>query len=243
MLKSIYSAIIWFYACLTIVIVALLTFLTFPITLFFDKKRMLASKIVYYWSKIILGSIPLWKYEISGLENIEKNKTYIIVANHQSLADILFMNLLNINFKYVAKIELFKIPIFGQTLRLVGYIPLKRGNKESIEKCILKAKEWLRKDVSILFFPEGTRSKTGEIGKFKSGAFRMAKEEKINILPVTICGTKDLIAKHSWKANKAFVKMVVQKPIQYSEIEYTEYDKIKDDVRSMIIMQRNKITT
>lgn len=243
MLKSIYSAIIWFYACLTIVIVALLTFLTFPITLFFDKKRMLASKIVYYWSKIILGSIPLWKYEISGLENIEKNKTYIIVANHQSLADILFMNLLNINFKYVAKIELFKIPIFGQTLRLVGYIPLKRGNKESIEKCILKTKEWLRKDVSILFFPEGTRSKTGEIGKFKSGAFRMAKEEKINILPVTICGTKDLIAKHSWKANKAFVKMVVQKPIQYSEIEYTEYDKIKDDVRSMIIMQRNKITT
>ena len=101
-------------------------------------------------------------------------------------------------FKWVAKKSLFKLPFIGWSLSLTKHIKLTRGKTESIIKVYKEAIQWLRKDMSVLFFPEGTRSKTEQMNEFQSGAFKLAIKEKKPILPIAIKGTREAIPKGNW---------------------------------------------
>ena len=201
----------------------------------FDKKRKLFHAQGFWWADAIVGSNPFWSFSLSGLENIDPHKTYVVISNHQSLADIVILYKTHMQFKWVAKDSLFKIPIFGWCMSCMKYIKLDRGDYSSIKKVYQEASEWLKKGVSVLFFPEGTRSTTGQMNPFKNGAFKLAIKEKKPILPIYIGGPGGIVPRGSWvfKA-KANCKLVVLPAIDTSGFGPQDFSRLRDMVRDKI---------
>lgn len=191
------------------------------------------------WARWIIHILPFGEIQVQGLEKINWGKAYVVVSNHQSMLDILVvLAKLPIHFKFIAKQELFWIPFFGWHLALARYLPLKRGDPESGKVCMDKARGWLRKGVSVVFFPEGTRSPDGEIHEFKAGAFKVALEEGIDILPLVIVGTREAIPKHSWRIEKRTpLKLVIEDPVSVRELKMEHLNPLRDEVRAGIIRE------
>ncbi len=178
---------------------------------------------------------PYWKVQVSGLSNIDKNRTYIIIANHQSLADIVLAYQIKMQFKWVAKESLFKIPFVGWSLALAKHIKLERGNLSSIKKVYREAAHWLRSGVSVLFFPEGTRSETAEMGYFRNGAFKLAIKEHVPILPILFEGTGTAIPRGSWIfTTKTSAKLKILPAIETTGYQPSEFAKLRDLARSVL---------
>lgn len=163
----------------------------------FDPNRRLLQQYSCFWASLYLWFNPFWSLEKKGLENIDPKKTYVMVSNHQSMADILILFNTFLHFKWVSKKSLFRVPLLGWNMRLNGYIPIERGSGESREKMSQSCRNWIRKGSSILFFPEGTRSEDGALLPFKKGAFRLALETGCDVLPIVISGSLHAIPKHS----------------------------------------------
>lgn len=157
----------------------------------FDRKRAVSHHYSRFWAKTIYKLSPWWRVNVSGMENIEKGKSYIVVSNHQAMLDIPLLYVLPFNFKWVSKEEVFKIPIFGWVLAMHDDIAIKRGGAAGAKKMLDKSNRMLRNGVSVMIFPEGTRTKTGKVGPFHQGAFLLAKKSKADILPVVINGNFD----------------------------------------------------
>lgn len=227
------SIALWIFG-VSLVVILWLAMLFFVIILYpFDKKRKVAHAQCYWWSDILVNFNPNWNISTSGLENIDKNKTYVMVANHQSLADIIVLYQIKTQFKWVAKDSLFKIPVLGWCMSLAKHIKLERGEFSSIKKVYREAAEWLRKDMSVLFFPEGTRSDTGELGEFQNGAFKLAIKEKKPVLPILVRGTRDVIPKGGKQFSKKIICIIrVLPPVETSGLGPGDFDKLKDDVHS-----------
>ncbi len=162
------------------------------------------TKDIEKQNKIIHDSlgdmIRLWnlKVTVEGAENIPGNQQFIVIANHQSLMDIpVLFESLPISMRMVAKAELFRIPVFGWTLRHGYFIPIQRNNTKAAVESLSSAVKLFEKNTSIFMAPEGTRSKDGKLLPFKKGPFVLAIEQKKNILPVVIFDTKDVIVKGS----------------------------------------------
>lgn len=210
--------------------------LFFVIILFpFDKKRKVAHAQCFWWADALIAMNPYWKLHVSGLENIDKNKTYIIVANHQSLADIIIAYKTKMQFKWVAKDSLFKLPFVGWSLSLAKHIKLSRGKFASIKKVYREAAGWLRSGVSVLFFPEGTRSKTNKMNDFQNGAFKLAIKEHVPILPISIAGTGDAIPKGSWLfKTRSPASLKILAPIDTSGLKAADFGYLRDMTRAAL---------
>ncbi len=173
-----------------------LTFLIWLLVLPFDRQRFVTHWLLVYQAVIISTLIPIWKIEIEGRDKAVRDSTYVIIANHQSILDILLINCLRYRFKWISKIENINVPVLGWYLRMAGYITVNRGNEESKAEMLEKSYQCLRQGISIMIFPEGTRSFDGEIGFYKRGAFQLAIQAGVPILPVIIDGTTDILPKH-----------------------------------------------
>jgi 1-acyl-sn-glycerol-3-phosphate acyltransferase len=138
-------------------------------------------------------------------------------------------------FKWVAKASLFNVPFIGWCLGLIKHIKLTRGDFSSIKEIYHQASNWLQKDMSVLFFPEGTRSSTDEMGEFQNGAFKLAIKEKKPILPICLKGTHAAIPKGSWIfKTKVAAKVTVLKPIETDGCGPGDFALLRDTVRSRI---------
>ena len=209
----------------------LATVIIFP----FDKRRWRAHTQCYWWSDAVIGLNPFWKIKISGLKNIDHNRTYVIVANHQSLADIVILYQVKTQFKWVAKEVLFSVPFVGWSLSLCKHIQLARGRLTSIKKVYRAATEWLRDETSILFFPEGTRSETGKMREFQNGAFKLAIKEKMPVLPIRLEGTGGAIPKGKWLFEaQSPATMKILPAIETSGFGAADYARLRDITRSML---------
>jgi len=192
------------------------------------------------WGKIILLLTPGWKVKIEGFDNIpiESNQKLVIVANHESMTDIWILCYLQIQFRWLAKAELFKIPIIGQAMHLAGYIPVVRGNKKSHQEAMDASAEWIKKGIPMLFFPEGTRSKTSELRPFKMGAFKLARDTQASILPVVLKGAGHLLPKGSPVPKSATVQVHILPVVPPPEPE-SDLQGYADNVREMIQTNRD----
>ncbi len=230
-MRRLLSAVIWIFGVFLTVILYLVM-LFFTIVLYpFDKKRKVAHAQCYWWSDILINLNPIWKMDISGLENIDKKKAYVIVANHQSLADIIVLYQIKTQFKWVAKENLFKVPFLGWCMSLAKHIKLERGKFSSIKKVYREAAGWLKQDMSVLFFPEGTRSETDEMNEFQNGAFKLAIKEKKDVLPILIKGTRDAIPKHGRQfAKKIHCVLKVLPPVDTSGLAPGDFESLRDTV-------------
>lgn len=172
---------------------------------------------------------------VSGLENINKNRSYIIVPNHQSYYDIFVMyGWLGKYIRWVMKQELRKVPVFGFCCDKMGHIYIDRSSTEAAIKSLNNAKKTLSDGSSVIMFPEGTRSATSELAPFKKGAFRMAFDLGLPLLPVTIIGTRDVLPTQSLNLFPGKVKMVVHKPVDISNYTPEQIEILMNDVRAII---------
>lgn len=235
MKKIILSIIIWVVGSLLTIILylamAFFTIILYP----FDKKRKVVHSQCFWWSDLVIALNPYWKLTVSGLENIDKRRTYVIIANHQSLADIVLAYQTKMQFKWVAKKSLFKLPFVGWSMHLAKHIKLERGNFSSIKKVYKEAAYWLKSGISVLFFPEGTRSQTNEMGDFRNGAFKLAIKEKVPILPVIFEGTGTAIPKGSWVfTTKTSAKLRVLPAIETTGYKPSDFAKLRDLARAVL---------
>jgi 1-acyl-sn-glycerol-3-phosphate acyltransferase len=164
----------------------------------FDPNLKILHAYSCLWASTYIWINPFWSLRRKGLQNVDRKKAYVIVANHQSWADIVALFGTFVHFKWVSKKSVFNAPFLGWNMRLNGYVPIERGSEASREKCIDKCREWLAKGSSVLFFPEGTRStEENKMLPFKIGAFRLAVESGHDVLPIVIKGSINAIPKNS----------------------------------------------
>jgi 1-acyl-sn-glycerol-3-phosphate acyltransferase len=235
MKQAIQSVVIWVVGItLTVILFLVMAFLW--IALYpFDRKRKIVHAQCFWWTDAVISLNPYWKVEVIGLENIDPNKAYIVASNHQSLADIILMYKTRMQFKWVAKDSLFKIPVLGWNMMLARHIRLRRGDFSSIKRVYMQVGEWLRNGVSVVFFPEGTRTDNQEMGTFQNGAFKLAIKEKVPILPIKIEGTKDAIPKGSWRfTTKISCVIRVLAPIDTRGLLAHYFVRLRDMTRAQL---------
>ena len=146
---------------------------------------------------------PMWNFHVRGELPANPRNPYVVVANHESFVDILLISHLPFEMKWLSKQEMFKIPIAGWLMYVAGDIKLDRGDRDSAKKAMDRCVWYLKHRVSVMVFPEGTRAVDGELGKFKDGAFRLAIEAQVPILPLAVHGTKEALRKHDWRFGRA----------------------------------------
>ena len=196
--------------------------------------------IARIWARSILMASRV-HVRVDGLSNIEPDKSYIYMANHQSNFDIpVLLGYLPVQFRWLAKAELFKIPMFGRAMLAAGYVKIDRFNQQSAFESISEAAQKMKNGVSVMIFPEGTRSKDGRIRPFKKGGFVMAVDSGVPIVPVIIRGTWPIMAKSSLRINRGDVEMEIAEPID--TIGYTRETKeeLMEKVRTVICQKFDK---
>ncbi len=213
---------LWAFFILTSIVFFVGASVVWFITNIFDRNRKVLQKYSCFWATLYLWVNPYWKVVTRGKENYDRKKVYVMVSNHQSLMDILIMFKTFFHFKWVSKASMFKAPLLGWNMRLNGYVPIRRGDSSSREKCLDLCKRWLKKGSSVFFFPEGTRSKNGILGNFKLGAFRLALETGTDILPMVIVGSEKAVPKHSiLLTKKSKMELKILPPISVKGYDLT----------------------
>ncbi|MFW7379371.1 MAG: lysophospholipid acyltransferase family protein [Oligoflexus sp.] len=191
-------------------------------------------KLAAEWGTGILQLTPGWDYEIQGQQFLPRDgdQPMVIVANHQSAVDICALFATYTQFRWLSKASIFKIPLVGTAMKWAGYVAIERGSRRSHLEALEASAQWLRDGISMVYFPEGSRSLTGELKPFKIGAFRLAEKEGVPILPVALHGTAKMMSKNSLVPNAAKVIVSVLPPIKQEVGETCEH--MMQRVRSMI---------
>jgi len=187
------------------------------------------------WSRIILWISGI-KLTVEGLENVDATKPYIFLMNHIGMYDIpaAFIAIPQTG-RFIAKKELFKIPILSTGMKLAGILKIDRGNSSEARKTLDKAVETIKNGCSVIIFPEGTRSKTNEIQPFKKGGFIMAIQGKIPILPVVISGTQYIVPKGSGLVKTGKIKIKLMPEISTHSYTYAKRNELLKEVRAIMI--------
>ncbi|MDZ7718933.1 MAG: lysophospholipid acyltransferase family protein [Balneolaceae bacterium] len=181
---------------------------------------------------------PNWKISIEGDTKIDDRHPYVIVSNHMSNADIPVISNLPWEMKWVAKRELFDLPILGWMMKLAGDIPVSRGKKKQALMVFKRCNYYLDRNISVIFFPEGTRSRSGNLTRFASGAFDLAIRENKPILPLVLDGTQGCLPKQSWVFEKdVHVKLKVLEPIATDEYKKGDSPLLMQTVRTRMAEQ------
>lgn len=181
---------------------------------------------------------PLWKLNIVGERISDMRRPYVVVSNHQSHADVPLISNLPGEMKWLAKIELFRMPFVGWMLTMAGDIPVERGNKRQGAEVLVAIGNYLKQKCSVMVFPEGTRSPDGRVHRFNDGAFRIAIKEQVPILPLAIEGSRDCLPKHSWKFGEpANILLKVFPPIETVGLKAQDSDALCERIRQIIIKQ------
>ncbi len=166
------------------------------VTLPFDRRKVVLHLYSCAWAVFYVALNPMWRLDVTGREHLPWRGPAVIVANHASLIDILVVFGLFRPFKWVSKAENFKIPFVGWNMHLNGYVSLVRGDRESVIAMLAQCSRLIARGNAVLFFPEGTRSQDGLLRPFKDGAFELAIQHQIPLIPVAVHGTAKALPKH-----------------------------------------------
>jgi 1-acyl-sn-glycerol-3-phosphate acyltransferase len=200
----------------------------------FDKGRYAAGLLFRKLTVVHQWLNPLWRFRTSGVKITDPRRPYIVVANHQSFVDILLISQLPWEMKWLSKADFFKYPLVGWLMRMAGDIKLIRGKRDSIVAAMDSCKDRLSKRVSVMIFPEGTRSEDGELRKFKDGAFRLAIETGTPILPLVLDGTHPALQKGDWRFGVTDAEVRVLEPIETAGLTIEDVPELRDRVHAMI---------
>jgi len=186
------------------------------------------------WARINAGITPMF-VRVTGRRFIDKHQSYVIISNHQSQYDIFVLyGWLGIDFKWVMKAELRKVPFIGVSCEKLGHIFIDRSDRDSAIRTLNTAKERIVDGTSILFFPEGTRSRSGRLGPFKKGAFKMALDLDLPILPITIRGTRSILPPDTLDIFPGRADLIIHPPVNIQEYHDDNLNVLVDKVRDIV---------
>lgn len=186
------------------------------------------------WARLNMR-VSLMTVDVRGADKVDPRQSYVIVANHQSLVDIYVLyGCLPMDIKWVMKQELRSVPVLGIACEMMGHILIDRSNTEAAVKSINDARERIRNGISVVFFPEGTRSRNGDLGSFKKGAFRLAQELSLPILPVSIHDSNQVLPSDTTHIVPGNVRMQIHDPIPTAGLTPSDVSKLANDVRELI---------
>ena len=196
--------------------------------------------VATFWARVCAWLTPIW-VSVEGAEYASPNQSYIIACNHESQYDILLIyGWLDLDLRWVMKQELRKIPGIGIGCEKIGHIFVDRSNPEQARGAINKALNVLTSGIGILFFPEGTRSRDGTLLPFKKGAFRVAIEQQLPLLPMTVIGTREVLAAKTLRLFPGRVKLVIHPPIETRGMDLSDVRALIEQSRSTIDSVRGK---
>ena len=231
---KLYSPFAWVAMVLCSIIITPFFLLVWLFTFWWDRRRVAIHYMMTFWAWLFQAIVPYWKLELEGREKIPRNRSVVLVSNHRSQVDILALSKIRRPFKWTSKTENFKMPFVGMVLRLTRSIPVDRESLRSGSKLISLAQVEIARGSSILLFPEGTRSKTGEMRIFKEGAFFLAKRSECPIIPIVHTGSENTFPGNSWIMGRAHIRIRVLDEIPADTVS-------KLDVKSLMSLTREKM--
>lgn len=227
------SILYYLFLVLLCTVFLLLSAVALPLCAPFDRGRRTVHELSRILVRIFYAVPPFWRQQVEGMEHVDRRRPYILAINHNSGVDIPTLYYLPLNFRWVSKREVFRVPFFGQFLVLHGDICIDRGRgSEAMAQLLREGRKWVDRGVSVAIFPEGTRSKDGEIHRFKAGAFLLAKELGVPVLPVVMDGTRTLIRKNFLFDWRNRIRIRVLPPIPAEEVAASEVHDLTERTRA-----------
>jgi len=223
---------IFVWSCIVLATLALgfLAFVTYP----FDRKGRIVHSYARLWGKVALLANRV-KVRVEGMEHLSEKGPYIFMSNHQGSYDIFaLLAHLPFQFKWLAKKELFSIPFLGWTMTVAGYISIDReGTRETID-AMNKAAQKIREGMSMIIFPEGSRSSDGSIQPFKKGGFTLAVKAKVPIVPIAINGSRTIMPKDRLTVSPGEVRIRIDHPMETQHCSLKDRKVLMEKVREII---------
>ena len=225
----------WLWLLISSLVYTPIIVILWTLTFWWNTNLRITHRFACFWAAQYIWVNPLWRLKIIDRKNIRPMKKYVLMSNHQSLVDIVIIDSLFKHFRWVSKAKNFKIPFVGWILTINGSIKIYRNDKEAFEKFRKRAMRILDKGNSIMIFPEGTRSRSGDIGRFMDGAFQIAMETKTDILPMVIEGSSGAIPRAGWVlSGKRRMHLKVLEPLAYEDWKDKTLSELKDMVKEII---------
>jgi 1-acyl-sn-glycerol-3-phosphate acyltransferase len=232
--RTVFSLWSWFVLGVVVLLwlpmVAVVRLVTAP----FDRGRYAAGLLFRKLAVVHQRLNPMWHFRVSGTVPPDPRRPYVVVANHESFVDILLISHLPFEMKWLSKQQFFRIPAVGWMMRLAGDVPLVRGERDSAIAALASCRDRLDTKVSVMIFPEGTRSKTNDLLPFKDGAFRLAVDKQLPVLPLVVHGSRSALRKHDWRFGVSNADVYVLDPIETTGLTRADVPALRDRVREMI---------
>lgn len=232
---QLYSVVFWTFLGLSSIVLFPIAVLTFVVTKPFDRRLYLLHRFTCFWGSLYTWLNPAWPVTLVGRDKIDDNEAAIFVANHLSLLDILVLFRLFKHYKWVSKVENFRIPFIGWNMRLNGYIELRRGDRTSVVQMMRECERTLGAGNSIMIFPEGTRSPSGRMRSFKAGAFELALRTGAPIQPIVLQGTSHALPKQGFVLQGRHpISITVLDRIPHESFAHMNVEELTEYVRNRI---------
>jgi len=235
MARRAYSVAFWGFLALSSAALFPLAVLLWAVTLRFDRRRVLLHRFTCFWASLYTWLNPAWPVHVTGRAHIRPGETYVMVANHLSFVDILVLFRLFRHFKWVSKIENFRLPLLGWNMSLNGYVKLRRGDRQSVVEMFDTCERLLEQGSSLMIFPEGSRSPDGRMRSFKTGAFELALRCKRPILPIAIQGSGKALPKRGFVLQGRHpIHLTVLEPLPPESFGGASPEALAEEVRERI---------
>lgn len=208
--------------------------LVWALTAWWDRRRWWAGRTFRLGSHLLLGLNPFWRVRIEGEPPSADLYPFVAVSNHESLADILIIGSIPWDMKWLSKIEIFRVPFLGWMMRMAGDVAVRRSSPAGRAEAYERLKTWMARGASVMIFPEGTRSRTAELLRFRNGAFRLALETGRPLLPIAVSGTREAIRKGSPWFGRTDVVVRILAPVPVDGLEPDDLAELRDGIRARI---------
>jgi 1-acyl-sn-glycerol-3-phosphate acyltransferase len=234
---------IWTWTVLVVSVLVILPLMAVVrlVTAPFDRGRYLTGRLFRYTGIIPARLNPLWHFSWEGAPPGDPRRPYVVVSNHESFADIMLISMLPWEMKWLSKAEMFRIPVVGWMMTLAGDVPVRRGFGPSAIEAMSICRERLADRVSVMIFPEGTRSTSADLLAFKDGAFRLAIEAGVPVLPLARSGTRLALPKKGFIMGRARARVRVLQPVETEGLTLDDVGGLRDRVRAMIVSARAEL--
>lgn len=241
MKRSILSLWSWFALGVIVIVWTPIVFVVWIATMPFDKGRYATGYtfrrlcVLHQWLN------PMWKFKTSGQLPANKRNPYVMVSNHESFVDMLLLSHLKMEMKYLSKESILRIPLVGWMMKMSGDVSLLRGDRSSGAAALVVCEKWLKRKMSVMIFPEGTRSSDGEMRGFKDGAFVLAIRTQTPMLPVVVHGTRSALRKSDWRMGDAKAEVRVLEIIETTGMTLDDVPALRERVRDVMIAEIAKM--
>ena len=234
MARRIGSLLFWLFIAASSLLLFPVAVVIWATTVLVDRRLAVLHRFTCFWASLYTWLNPAWRVHVEGREKIRRGRPYVMVANHQSFLDILVLFRLFAHFKWVSKIEMFRIPCIGWNMALNRYIRLRRGDRQSVAEMMDACLQALGAGSSIMMFPEGTRSPDGRLRAFKPGAFLLAQRARVPLLPIVVSGTAAALPKHGFVLRgRHAIRIRVLEEIPWSSFAEKPVERVLEDVHAL----------